>query len=158
MKKILTLFLVFALVASFAMAKVDKVDKLDVPDDKNPHCADIGDYDNELKIDPPISGEYDGITFTLANDLQYFDWSSTFPIDAVIAKGGDDANIYYYDPAELSGTGLVSPLNGGGQIPALSHAVFCWNDRENEVPEFGVVAAAVAMIGAVAVFAIRRKN
>ncbi len=155
MRKILVLFLMFALIASFATAKVDK----DKPENWNPTCADIGDYDNELKIDPPVSGTYDGITLTLDDESEpvYFDWSSTFPIDAVISKGGNDANVYYYDPAALSDTGLVSPNNPNGKPAGLSHVVFCWDDPE-EVPEFGVVAGGLALIGALGIFAFTRRH
>lgn len=120
----------------------------------NPTCSSLG-YNHELKIDNPASGTYNGITFTLAGDSKHFDWSSTSRIDAVIAKGGNKANVYY--PTSLSGHGLVSPLNGGGNVPALSHATFCWNNGGgggctgagcggNGVPEFSAATLGVAMI------------
>jgi hypothetical protein len=123
------------------------------PVDVNPTCADLG-YANELKIDPPVSGTYNGVTFTLANDSKHFDWSSTFGIDAVIAKGGPGANVYNYTNS-FGDTGLVAPLNNGGQVPDLSHATFCWDD--NTIPEFGVIAGAVALVGALGIFLFRRK-
>ena len=118
----------------------------------NPTCKDLG-YKNSLKVDPVVSGTYDGITFTLAGDKKHFDWSSTHDVDAVIAKGGNNANVYY----DSDGNDLVSPLNGGGKVPNLSHAVFCW-DPVDEVPEFGVIAGAVALVGALGIFMYRRKD
>ena len=46
-------------------------------------------------------------------------------VSVAFVKGGDNANKYAYSPAVASDTNLVSPLNGGGQVPAVSHTVFC---------------------------------
>ena len=98
----------------------------------NPSCIDLG-YDNEYKVDPPSDGTYTttegDITLTNTGTGQ-FDWSSTFGIDGVIAKGGDGANVYTYNPASTGGNGLLTPLNGGDQRADLSHASFCYNDPE----------------------------
>ena len=41
-------------------------------------------------------------------------------------KGGDNYNTYDYRPGGVaSDTNLVSPDNGGGQVPAVSHSVYC---------------------------------
>ena len=56
-----------------------------------------------------------------------FDWSATLGIDAVIVKGGDDANAYVYSPEAFSDTNLVSPPNNGGQVPQVSHVEFCFD-------------------------------
>lgn len=122
----------------------------------NPTCAQLG-YENSIKIDSPVSGTYDGITFTLNADKKHFDWSSTSGVDAVIAKGGNRANVYYYDPVSTGDNGMVAPLNNGGQVPTLSHAVFCY-DEFDQVPEFSVVAASVALLGAFGIFLYQRKN
>ncbi|MCI0398418.1 MAG: hypothetical protein L0332_06115 [Chloroflexi bacterium] len=58
------------------------------------------------------------------------DWSSTFGIDAVIVKGGSNANLYIYDPpAESFGdSGLHSPINPNNGDPfGLSHVEFCYD-------------------------------
>jgi hypothetical protein len=120
----------------------------------NPQCSDLG-YDNGFKIDDPVSGIYNGVTITLTEDGTAFDWSSTFGIDAVIAKGGNDANIYYYNDS-LGDYGLMAPLNNGNQQPQISHVNFCWD--EPQIPEFGVLAASIGLIGAVGAFMIVRKR
>ena len=105
----------------------------------NPTCASLG-YDYGYKVDPPNSGTYTvydskTVTVTVHSDGVYFDWSSKFGIDAVIAKGGPNANVYVYDPpAESYGdTVLVSPTNPNNQQPyGLSHIEFCY-DYEVEV-------------------------
>ncbi|MFA6605204.1 MAG: hypothetical protein WCS88_04370 [Patescibacteria group bacterium] len=98
----------------------------------NPSCNSLG-YDNEYKITPGDPYTYEpseASNFVSISNLNggQFDWSSTINIDAVIAKGGDNANVYSYDPASTGGSGLVTPLNGGDQIPNLSHVSFCYND------------------------------
>jgi len=103
----------------------------------NPSCQDLG-YAFGFKVDPPDGGTYDidGInTVTVTTDGTYFDWSSTLGIDAVIAKGGPNANLYVYDPpAEAtSDTDLHSPINPNNNKPfGLSHIEFCY-DYEVEV-------------------------
>lgn len=98
----------------------------------NPTCAGLG-YNFGFRIDPPNAGTYsiDGInTVTVTTDGVYFDWSSTLGMDAVIAKGGPNANVYVYDPpAEAaSDTDLHSPINpNNGQPFGLSHIDFCFD-------------------------------
>ncbi len=99
----------------------------------NPTCADLG-YTYGLKFDYPSKspGTYPlgtgTVTWTLTNN-KVVDWTSTFGVDAVIVKGGPNANVYKYDPpAESFGdSGLVSPINVGGNLPDLSHVDFCYD-------------------------------
>jgi hypothetical protein len=106
----------------------------------NPSCTDLGyDYGYKPQPEPPPSGTYTfpgtSETVTLTSDGVYFDWSSTIGIDAVIAKGGPNANVYVYDPPAESGadTGLHSPINTNNDQPyGLSHIEFCY-DYEVEV-------------------------
>ncbi|MES1240419.1 MAG: hypothetical protein ABUT39_02265 [Acidobacteriota bacterium] len=103
----------------------------------NPSCTSLG-YDAGFKIDPPNAGTYsiDGInTVTVTTDGVSFDWSSTLGMDAVISKGGPNANLYVYDPPaeRKSDTGLHSPINpSNGKAYGLSHIDFCF-DYEVEV-------------------------
>jgi len=96
-----------------------KVDGIDVPVDKN------GSYLAEFQ-----DGHSNTITI-LNSDGTYFDWSATpNPIGAVIVKGGNAANVFYYDPQAASDTNLFSPANASGSPAAVSHATFCWNPEE----------------------------
>ena len=99
----------------------------------NPSCTSLG-YDFGFKVDPPNAGTYsiDGINSVTVTtgDGVYFDWSSDLGMDAVIVKGGPNANVYIYDPpAEAtSDTGLHSPINPNNGRPfALSHIEFCFD-------------------------------
>jgi len=70
------------------------------------------------------------VTITLSNspDVSPFDWLSNFDVLQVIAKGGPNANIYNYNPAETEDTGLVIPTNPNSNQPyGMSHIDFCFN-------------------------------
>ena len=105
----------------------------------NPSCADLG-YLYGTKWNYPedsTGGTYPLGTgaVTWSTDGTYVDWASTFGVDAVIVKGGPNANSYvYFPPAESFGDGgLVSPINPNTNIPyGLSHVDFCY-DYEVEV-------------------------
>src|SRR5215213_6632008 len=98
----------------------------------NPSCVSLG-YDFGYKVDPPNAGTYDidGLnTVTVTRSGNLFDWSSTLGIDAVIAKGGPNSNVYIYDPpAEAtSDTDLHAPINPNNNQPfGLSHIEFCFD-------------------------------
>lgn len=101
----------------------------------NPSCSDLGyDFGFKPQPEPPPSGTYtfpapDGVnTFSLTSDGTYFDWSSTLSLDAVIVKGGPNANVYYYDPEASSDTGLHAPINPNNSQPyAISHIEVCYD-------------------------------
>jgi hypothetical protein len=43
-------------------------------------------------------------------------------IDGILVKGGNGYNVY-----SSAVPGMISPLNGGGNIPAISHFVICYH-------------------------------
>ena len=96
----------------------------------NPSCTALG-YAFGYKVDPPNAGTYsiDGInTVTVTTDGVNFDWSATIGMDAVISKGGPNANVYVYNPERTSDTGLHSPINPNNGNPfGLSHIEFCFD-------------------------------
>lgn len=51
-------------------------------------------------------------------------WSATLGIDAIIVKGGPNANVYVYNPESMGDTNLVTPNNGGFGV---SHIEFCYD-------------------------------
>lgn len=57
---------------------------------------------------------------------QYIDFSATVPIDYVIVKGGNDYNIFHYDPASMADTHLYAPDNGSGEPAGVSHVAYCF--------------------------------
>jgi hypothetical protein len=103
----------------------------------NPSCVGLG-YDFGFKPNVPsennpvgthtIPGTIETITITKSGDS--ISWTSTLGIDAVIVKGGPNANVYVYDPpAESFGdTNLVPPTNSAnGQPFGFSHVEFCYD-------------------------------
>jgi hypothetical protein len=62
-------------------------------------------------------------------------------VTAIIVKGGDDANVYFFDPAvpgEATFEDLVAPLNASGGPAGISHWLVCGIDEGDE-PEVGAV-------------------
>ncbi|MEU0597702.1 hypothetical protein ABZ484_05530 [Streptomyces sp. NPDC006393] len=61
-----------------------------------------------------------------------FTTSGGVAVSQVTVKGGDNANRYFYNaqtgfPNGLAmDSGLISPLNNGGQLPTISHVDFCF--------------------------------
>lgn len=89
-----------------------------------------------------------------------FDWTSTYPISAVIVKTGaiepgkgDVAYLYVYAPPMTSDTNLVAP---GGK--GISHITFCWDCPSERVPEFPLAPEAIAALGLIAWTAVRRRR
>jgi hypothetical protein len=59
---------------------------------------------------------------------QIFDWAATLGIDAVIVKGGDNANVYVYSPEAMSDEDLHAPINpNNGKYFDISHIEFCYD-------------------------------
>lgn len=89
-----------------------------------------------LKIEDPVSGRYQwmvgSVPVTVTVTVRYtdmgqvFDWSSTYPISQVVAKGGrEGAYIYKYGPGVTSDTYLHAPMNPSGKWADLSWIGFC---------------------------------
>jgi hypothetical protein len=92
-----------------------------------------------------LQGELpDGIEVVVTDDTSVA-WTSTFPISAVIVKGGSAANVYRYDPARLSDAGLTSPVNASGAPAELSNLTFCWQaDAPPPPPDDDLSAACLS--------------
>jgi hypothetical protein len=89
--------------------------------------------DNVIVVDgSKTSGSAGGVTITVTyHDNNSLDFSATGGlVDVAYVKGGPNYNEYDYNPAVASDTNLVSPLNGGDQVPAVSHSVYCVEKNE----------------------------
>ncbi len=107
----------------------------------NPKCKPL--YANGFKPhdEPPPPGTTtytypDGVNtvkITMSGDQKTFDWQSTLGVDAVIVKGGDNADIFVYDlpgnpPTESFGdTMLHGPAKADGKLRTISHIEFCYD-------------------------------
>jgi hypothetical protein len=125
----------------------------------NPDCAALG-YTTVAKFDPPNDGAQAGVTIDRV-DEHYLNWTSTVAIDAVIVKGGPNANLYAYPLDTFGDAGLSAPDNGG-QPYGLSHVEFCSDGKqEPRLPALlveKVAAASPIPAGDVAHFTIKVTN
>lgn len=103
-------------------------------------CAEIG-----LPNDTQINGANDGTVtqdgFTLTADGTTASYSSPtgYTVTAVV-KGGDGYTVYSHGET----VGLVAPLNGGENIPAISHWFICYH----QTPTTPTYTAPTASAGA----------
>jgi hypothetical protein len=100
-------------------------------------AASEGEDDEHDHEEPPA-----GLEFEV--DGPEVSWSSTFPIAAVIVKGGADTNAYRYDPALLSDSGLITPPNESGNPADVSSIRFCWTGDADEPDLIELCEAAAA--------------
>ena len=96
----------------------------------NPNCIFINTSWIELKDEGLVDVMFnDGVLFVtldyMGSGPDTVDWSSNIGVDAVIVKGGNNANVYRYDPPaeETSDTGLLTPDSS-----AISHVSFCYDE------------------------------
>lgn len=90
------------------------------------------------KQDYPFNSDSFDENISVTTDGTYVSWSITPPDGmcvtnvAVIVKGGNKANVYYYNNGESSDSGLVSPVNASGKAAGLSNLTICYNLIECE--------------------------
>jgi len=96
-----------------------------------------GDYNRTVPMDGTASGTsltggapadpVNTVTVSSQDNL-YFDWSSTLGMDAVIVKGGPNADAYVYSPEAFEDWDLHAPINpSNGQPYGISHIEFCYD-------------------------------
>jgi hypothetical protein len=105
----------------------------------NPTCPtgtkefkiDGADFGNGTKSDGTLT-----VTISSFNsDQASFNWSSNIGVDQVIVKGGDNANVYTYNPESTGDTGLHTPFNSNsGKNYGLSHVSFCYDVEQTSSP------------------------
>jgi hypothetical protein len=89
---------------------------------------EVGRGPTGWKVDGASGTTRDGLMFTVIDGkyLQFSRVSGTNVVTAVVVKGGEDTYVYYYGAGATSGAGLRAPLNGGGNVPVISHYTFCY--------------------------------
>jgi uncharacterized repeat protein (TIGR01451 family) len=102
----------------------------------NQNCAALPGDLQELRINNPTDGTFTNGTLTVTIDVRntdlgpVFDWTSNIGVDAVVVKGGPDANAFEYDPPneQTSDKGLHAPVNPqNDKFFGLSHISFCYD-------------------------------
>jgi hypothetical protein len=97
-------------------------------------CSALGFGSNGTKVDGAYSQTIAGYRFTVSGNKQSLSFAPvggapTSAIVAVIVKGGPGYNVYAYSAGQTTDAGLISPVNGGGNIPGISHYVVCYGPR-----------------------------
>lgn len=99
---------------------------------------DENDPDLIVGSSPRINYENDAFAGSFPSELQVstdgrlVSWGITPPAGyqvkyvMAIVKGGNDANVYFYNGDVRGDSGLASPVNNGGQIAGLSNLTFCY--------------------------------
>jgi len=95
--------------------------------------------------------DFNGVTFdgefpvgltVEVTDSKYVSFSMEAPllidgksylVGAVIVKGGNKANVYYYPGGIMSDAGLFSPVNASGKPAGLSNLTFCLMEKLPEL-------------------------
>ena len=78
------------------------------------------------------------VTFEMDDCIQFGD--KFYKVGAVIVKGSNAANVYFYPKGTLSDSGLASPINASGGPAGLSNLTFCF--VECEKPEWVIALKA----------------
>ena len=151
MNKLIAYALMALMLSGIASAKVGSIDT---------ECAAHG-FDFGV-----AKWEYDGGWFRAEGDtspwttsvtgtLQEADWTADPAVDGVLVKA---ATFYEVYAGGTSGTvyGIEEVKPQAVVVHDISHVTLCAN--EEEIPEFGVIAASIAFVGAVAGFLILRKR
>ena len=100
----------------------------------NPSCADVNPAWTGLKVDNvPKDRDYStgSRTVTVSNvqNSKTFDWTSNFPVVAVLVKASTHTYVYSYDPAVTGDTGMGSPGKW-----AISHVEWCYGSETPPPP------------------------
>lgn len=101
----------------------------------NPSCNQCPEGYLQVKFESPSPGtsSKSGITIVVSEDKKYVQsWTAAqnIVVHAIVVKGGPDCNVYDSDD-ELP---FVSPRNRGGNIPEISHVMFCFTIGELPPP------------------------
>ena len=103
----------------------------------NPTCALVGSYGHEFKVEPVTDGLHadpaSDFVVTLTTQPTALgttvEFTANLPTDAVLAKGGPNANLYGYLPSVMTDEGLHPPMNDGtGTYYGMGHVRFCFTD------------------------------
>lgn len=98
-------------------------------------CVDLG-YERGFapQPQPPAAGDYrlpDGVnTVSVSGDGFFVDWRSSLGLDAVIVRGGPNANLFAYGPGReaTSDTSLHAPVNPADlKLYGIDRVEFCYD-------------------------------
>jgi len=88
----------------------------------------MGEFPDGLMVDVQ-DGKF--VSFKMEEPLTIGD--KKYIVGAVIVKGGNAANVYYYPGGIMEDNGLVSPVNNSGKPAGLSNLTFCLMEQHTEL-------------------------
>lgn len=99
---------------------------------------DYGDFDSDgdkefngsFPLNVTVEGAFVSFSTESGNCIQIGD--KFYKVGAVIVKGSNAANVYFYQDGTLSDSGLASPINASGMPAGLSNLTFCFVECEQE--------------------------
>lgn len=99
---------------------------------------DYGDFDKDgdkefsgsFPLNVTVEGSFVSFSTEGGNCIQIND--KYYKVGAVIVKGGNAANVYFYPNGTFNDSGLASPINASGRPAGLSNLTFCFFECEQE--------------------------
>jgi len=88
----------------------------------------MGEFPDGLMVDVEDS-KY--VSFKMEEPIMIGD--KIYVVGAVIVKGGNAANVYFYPGGIMEDNGLVSPVNNSGRPAGLSNLTFCLMEQHEEL-------------------------
>lgn len=150
--------LTVALSAGGAGASTPSDDRADFFSGNVVNCGQIGLPDDTLAFANGTDSIDDGNVSGFVVDGTTVNVDDPGPgvvIDAVVVKGGPAYNVYstnsgnppgnHVPPAEDTPTEYISPLNGGGNVPTVSHWFICYSG-DGPPPETGSLAVTKVVV------------
>lgn len=96
-------------------------------------CGDKLDFGNfDLDSDLEFNGDFPEWLDVTVTDSKFVSFTLhnsgdvCYKVGAVIVKGSNSANVYFYEDGALSDSGLAAPLNSSGTPAGLSNLTFCF--------------------------------
>jgi hypothetical protein len=135
--------------AGAATVTAEHVDPTFVPFNAGPalKCSDFDKDWIQLKVEPPVSGNYSDGTLNVTIDVMEndeseaasFNWTSNIGVAAVfVVDGAFGHHLYEYDPAATADDGLTAgpKTTPHGGFAEISHILFCYMEAgDDETPD-----------------------
>lgn len=89
-----------------------------------------GSFDGEFPSGLNITTDGTFLSFEIDGCLEI--GGGLYKVGAVIVKGSDNANVYWYPDGAMNDAGLAPPINASGEPAGLSNLTFCFVECEED--------------------------
>jgi len=116
-------------------------------------CGDkrnYGNYDSDPDLE--FDGSFPDWLEVTVTDGKYISFSvknyeeTCYQVGAVIVKGGNSANVYFYEDGTIGDSGLAAPINSSTYPADLSNLTFCFYECPPDEIELVIAYKAVCVI------------